>query len=480
MTETIVAIDEGALGRQAERVRQGPETVAEAGGASKSRTRPARAAEDGRGRRNEVVLVAFTGVTNLADGIAKVALPLLAVQLTASPGLVAGVALTLTLPWLLISLPVGVLVDRRDRRRLVAGANLVRLAIMAAVLGMGTAGVLGLPALYAAGLGIGAAEVVANTAVGALVPAAIPRNRLGRANAWIAGVETLANEFCGPAVGGLLVGAGAAVALGSAAAGFAFGGVLLALLAGRFVARVDAAPAADGPAAAEVASPSSETRAGGSSSVVAEIREGLAFVWRHRLLRTMSLTIAALAACWSAWLALLPTYAADVLSLDPAGYGLLISSIGVGGLAGALAVTVVNRLLGVRWALFTDLVGTFVMMLVPAVLPVAWAVGAAAFAGGMGGTLWTVNSRTIAQTVVPGRLLGRYGAASRLLGWGTLPVAAALAGVIAEVVGTRASFAAFAVLAAATVVPFLRTVTGKELTAAGHGTAPLPAAGDRS
>ncbi|MFD0891607.1 hypothetical protein ACFQ08_44260, partial [Streptosporangium algeriense] len=69
-------------------------------------------------RRNETVLVGFTVATNLADGVAKIALPLLAVELTDSPGLVAGVGLTLTLPWLLASLHVGVLVDRGDRRRL--------------------------------------------------------------------------------------------------------------------------------------------------------------------------------------------------------------------------------------------------------------------------------------------------------------------------------------------------------------------------
>ncbi|GAA3797504.1 hypothetical protein GCM10022226_16060 [Sphaerisporangium flaviroseum] len=153
-------------------------------------------------------------------------------------------------------------------------------------------------------------------------------------------------------------------------------------------------------------------------------------------------------------------------ALDARAYGLLISAIGVGGLAGALLTSVVNRLVGMRWALFLDLVGTFVMMIVPAVLPVPWAVGAAALVGGMGGTLWTVNSRVIAQTVVPGHLLGRYGAASRLLGWGALPVAAGLAGLLAELVGVRMTFAVFAGTTALLFVPFLRAVTDRELAAA--------------
>ncbi|WP_031159587.1 MFS transporter [Streptosporangium roseum] len=404
---------------------------------------------NGTARRNETALVGFTVATNLADGVAKIVLPLLAVGLTDSPGLVAGVGLTLTLPWLLASLHVGVFVDRHDRRRLAAAANLVRLVVALGLLAALAGDALSLPLLYLAGASIGLAEVVAASAVGALVPAAVPRERLGRVNAWIAGAETVANEFAGPAIGGLLVGFGAALALGSSAAAFALGAVLLALLAGRF--RVSAAEGRD----------SGRDRRPGS--VRAEMVEGLAFLWRHRLLRTMSLTISALVACWSAWLALLPSYALRLLDLDPAGYGLLLSSIGLGGLLGAVLVTTVNRLLGVRWALFVDLVGTVVMMIVPAVFPDVWAVGAAAFIGGMGGTLWTVNSRTLAQMIVPQRLLGRYGAASRLLSWGTLPIGAGLAGLLAEIVGLTGAFAIFAVVAALPVVPFLMTVTHSDI-----------------
>ncbi|MDP9866645.1 MULTISPECIES: MFS transporter [Streptosporangium] len=400
-------------------------------------------------RRNERVLVGFTVATNLADGVAKVVLPLLAVGLTDSPGLVAGVGLTLTLPWLLASLHVGVLVDRGDRRRLAAAANLVRLVAVLGLLAAVAAGALSLPVLYLAGLSIGLAEVVASSAVGALVPAAVPRGRLGPVNAWIAGAETVANEFAGPAIGGLLAGVGAALALGSSAAAFALGAVLLALLVGRF--RVSA------PGEGDSGRPLRPGR------VREEMVEGLAFLWRHRLLRTMSLTIAALVACWSAWLALLPSYAVRVLDLDPAGYGLLLGSIGVGGLLGAVLVTAVNRLLGVRWALFADLVGTIVMMTVPAVFPEAWAVGAAALLGGMGGTLWTVNSRTMAQMIVPDRLLGRYGAAARLLTWGTLPIGAGLAGLLAEIMGLTGTFAVFAGVAALPVIPFLMIVTESEI-----------------
>src|SRR3954469_24135388 len=73
------------------------------------------------------------GLSSLADGVLKVALPLLAVGYTRSPALIAGLAFAFTLPWLLFALPAGALVDRLDRRRAMLGANLVRGGLLAAV-----------------------------------------------------------------------------------------------------------------------------------------------------------------------------------------------------------------------------------------------------------------------------------------------------------------------------------------------------------
>src|SRR4029453_4287882 len=64
-----------------------------------------------------------SSLSNLADGLVKVALPLVAVTLTDSPGLVAGVTLAVTLPWLLFALPAGALADRVDRRIAMVTAN---------------------------------------------------------------------------------------------------------------------------------------------------------------------------------------------------------------------------------------------------------------------------------------------------------------------------------------------------------------------
>lgn len=381
------------------------------------------------------MLVAFTAVTNLADGVTKVALPLMATALTSSPLQISGVSLTLTLPWLLVALHVGVLVDRFDRRKLLWVANGMRLAVVIGLLCVGTPS---LPLLYLGGATLGVAEVIALTAATALVPDAVAPAGRERANAWVAGAETVCNEFCGPFVGGLLVAAGASVALGATAAGYVLGVAVLVFLVGRFrVVRSAAEPV----------------------SVHADIAEGLKLLWRHDVLRLMSLVLTVLCACWGAWLALMPLVATGAMGMDAKGYGVLLSALGVGGLVGAVSVATLNRVFGRRAVMFADIVGTLAMVAVPVVTGNLVAVAFAAFLGGLGGTLWTVNSRTIVQQLVPAEMMGRFTAAAKLFSWGALPVGAAVVGLVAEWFGYRLAFGVFALATALLVVPFLRTFT---------------------
>lgn len=396
------------------------------------------------GRRNTAVLVGFTAVTSLADGVMKMTLPFLAAHLTDSPAQVTAVSLTLTLPWLLVALHIGVLVDRFDRRLLLWGANGMRLAAMGWLTVSALGGGLSLPQLFAAGAVLGVAEVLASTSAAALVPAAVPDRARQRANVWILGAETVGLEFAGPFIGGLLLTAGAGLALGSTGTSYAVAALVLLLLVGRFQA---AAPA---PGAVP-------------ASVGSRIVEGLRFIWHNRVLRTMMLVVSVVNATWSAWLALMPLYAKEDMALGPQQYGIALSALGIGGLTGALVVTRVNRLLGARWAMFADLVATIVMVAMPALTTSIWAVAGGAFLGGMGGTLWTVNARTIAQRLVPDEMLGRFNATFRFFAFGAMPLGAGLVGLLAELTGSRLAFGAFAVLAAASMVPFLRNITDSAL-----------------
>ncbi|WBB59183.1 MFS transporter [Streptomyces sp. WMMC500] len=395
------------------------------------------------GRRNTAVLVAFTGLTNLADGVVKMALPLLAARAGGSPAQVTGVALAISLPWLLVALHAGVLADRVDRRRLLWVVNVLRLLVMVPLLVAAASGGLSLWLLAAAGAAVGVADVVASTAATALVPAAVPPAGRDGANAWMAGAETVFSEFAGPFVGGLLVALGAGYALGATWAAYAAAALVLLLLAGRF----RAGPVPYGSEPGERAP---------ATTVNGQIAEGLRYLWRHRLLRSLSLILTVLSGTWGAWLALIPLYATRDMGLTPGEYGALLSALGIGGLLGAATVTWLGRLLGRRRVMLADLVGTAAMAAVPALTADARAVAAAAFLGGLGGTLWTVNSRTVIQRAVPDAMLGRFSSANRMFAWGAMPLGAGLVGLLAELAGPRAAFGFFAVASALTVPFFLR------------------------
>ncbi|TVL93763.1 MFS transporter [Streptomyces sp. SAJ15] len=435
-------------------------------------------------RRNAAVLLLFTAVTNLADGVTKIALPLLAARASGSPAQVTAVSLALTLPWLLVALHVGVLVDRFDRRRLLWLADGMRLSAIGVLLHAAATGRPGIWTLCGAAVVLGVAEVIALTAAAALVPALVPEDGRERANAWLAGAETVCNEFCGPFVGGLLLAAGAGVALGATWVAYLAASLVLLLLTGRFRAArgtVESGVETGGEAEVTTGTAAGSVAVTGTATVHRQIVEGLRYLWRQRLLRTMSLILTALCACWGAWLALMPLYATETMALSSHEYGMLLSALGVGGLVGAVAVTRINRFFGRRRVMFADLVGTFAMMAVPAVTTELWAVAAAAFAGGLGGTLWSVNARTISQRIVPDVMLGRCNAVGRLFSWGAMPVGAGLVGLLAQGLGARVAFLAFAALVAVSVVPFLRVMTPAELDGgrarpAGDGVRGVPSA----
>lgn len=385
--------------------------------------------------RNTGVLVAFTAATNLADGVLKVALPLIATTLTASPALVSGVLTTLMLPWLFTALHVGVLVDRGDRRKLLWLANFVRVTVVGGLLAAVLADALTLPMIYAGGVVLGVAEVIALTAAAALLPSVVAGPKRERANSWLTGAETVCNEFIGPFLGGLLVAAGAGLVLGATALTYTITAVTLIFLVGRFrvVQTSTARPA-----------------------VHAQIAEGLRYLWEQQVLRVMTVLVTALNSLWGAWLALMPLFATTTMGVSTAAYGLLVGALGAGGTCGALLVSTCNRLLGRRQVMLGNIFLTGAMVAAPALSTNVWVVAAGAFFGGVGSGLWVVNSRTVSQTLVSVSMMGRYSATARLFGWGAVPIGAFVSGLLAEWAGVQVAFAVFTLIALTVVVPFLR------------------------
>jgi MFS family permease len=372
-------------------------------------------------------LLAAAGNANLADGIVKAALPLLAVRLTDSPALVAGVAFAAGLPWLLATLHAGALADRLDRRRTMLLANLGRALVLAAFTGTVAVGLDRIWLLYAVALGLGVAETLHDTSAQSFLPQLVGRDRLAQANGRLYGVEITANQFVGPPLGAFVLATSAVVALAVPGALFALAALSLGRIRGQF--RPD--------------------RTGPTTSLGADVREGLRVLWNHRLLRTFAWMVGVMNLAGTATFAVLVLYARGPMGLSEAQYGILLTTSAAGSLLASLVTERIEAAVGRAWTLRLAILTGVVGGVVPALTADRWLVGASMVVFGAGVVLWNVVVVSFRQRVTPDRLLGRVNAGFRLLAWGTMPLGALLAAVLGELVGVRAVFAASAAIVAA-------------------------------
>jgi MFS family permease len=184
-----------------------------------------------RPRRSLATLLAAGAVSNLGDGVTLAAAPLLAASVSRDPRAIGAVGVAWSLPWLLFALVSGAVVDRSDRRRLMVGADLVRVVGLAGLTAAVVGGRASIPALVALFFVNAAAETVFDTAWQATLPMVVDRDDLPRANGWLQTIEFAGNGLLGPALGGVLFAAAAAAPFAVDAASFGISALLLATMA---------------------------------------------------------------------------------------------------------------------------------------------------------------------------------------------------------------------------------------------------------
>ena len=375
-----------------------------------------------------------SGLSNLADGVLKMALPLVALRFTDSPALIAGIAVALSLPWLFFALPAGALADRVDRRLAMLSANtlrggLITLLTAVVVLDFGSIWL-----LYAVAFLIGATETVYDTTAQSILPQIIPRSQLSRGNGRLYAVELSGQEFIGPPLGSALVAVGVGLALVTPAVLWIAAVGALLLVRGTFKAE----------------------RNGPSTSMRADIAEGVRFLWTHSLLRTFALMVGVSNFALSALVAVIVVFAVgpnSPMGLTESAFGFLFAMIAAGSLIGALATELCERTLGRTRSLWLSVVLYTVVLAVPGLTTNVWLVGLGFITGGIGLTVWNVITVSLRQRMTPGPLLGRVNSVYRLLAWGTRPLGAAAGGLIAEFFGFQAMFLGLALLTLTLLIP---------------------------
>ena len=175
-----------------------------------------------------------SGLSNVADGVLQVALPLVAITYTTNPGQIAGVALAGRLPWLLFALQAGAISDRHDRRKIMLGANVGRATLLAvlAVLVAFEGG--GIAVLYVVAFAIGICETLYDTSAQSILPQVVEKDQLSKANGRLYAIELTGQSFIGPPLGGLLMAIGAALALGGSSLAWFFAAGVLFFVRGTY------------------------------------------------------------------------------------------------------------------------------------------------------------------------------------------------------------------------------------------------------
>ncbi|KRF17842.1 antibiotic transporter [Nocardioides sp. Soil797] len=362
-------------------------------------------------------LLGSSWISQVGDGIALAAGPLLIASQTHDPFLVAMGALLQRLPWLLFGLYAGVIADRLDRRLVVVLVDLMRAAVLAVLVLTIATGAVNIGLVLGALFLFGTAEVFADTTSSTLLPMVVDKADLGVANARLMAGFVTVNQMLGPPLGAALF------ALGMMWP-FVVQGVCV-LLGAALIAKMRL-PA--------VARPQEKKR------VRQDILEGLRWTWRHAAVRTLTLTIVTFNITFGAAWSVLVLYSLKTLDMGEVGFGLLTTSGAVGGLLGIglydwlearfslgnimRVGLVIETFTHLALALNRSGVGAMVILFV---------FGAHAF-------VWGTTSRTVRMRAVPTEFQGRVGSVYLVGVFGSMVIGTGIGGLIAGMWGIVAPF----------------------------------------
>jgi MFS family permease len=395
--------------------------------------------------------------SNLGDGIALAAGPLLVASQTDDAFLVAMAYFAQVTPPLLFSIWAGAAADRLDRRMIAILLNLARaliLAILAAAIATGFVSIaLVLVALFLLSTG----ETFADIAEGSLLPRIVPREHLATANARMSGAFLGVNQLIAPPIGAFLFVAGAAIPFAADAICFALGAVLITRLA-RDVGRHPRATDGD------------ENPAPQAQGVLRDIGEGMRWLAKHPAMRTLVITIVAFNVTYGAAWSVLVLYVRDQLGMGEVGYGIVTAAAAVGGILGTVGYDALTRRFSLGNLMRAGLIIETLTHLSLALTRIPLIALAIFFVFGAHAFVWGTTATTIRQRSVPDELYGRVSGVYRVGIFGGLVVGAPIGGFLARTFGIAAPFW-FGFVGSAILVVIL----WREFSLIAHDDEPAPA-----
>ncbi len=363
-------------------------------------------------------LLGSSWVSQLGDGVALAAGPLLVASQTSDPFLVALAALLQRLPWLLLGLYAGALADRLDRRALVILVDLLRAAVLVVLSATILTGQVSIGVVLVAMFLLGTAEVFADTTSSTLTPMLVQKADLGIANARLQAGFITVNQLLGPPLGAFLFAAGMAWPFMVQAVSVALAVVLVS----------------------RIAAPTGPVRDLTDTHVRRDIVEGIRWLVRHPAVRTLALVMVTFNVTWGAAWSVLVLYATERLGMSAVGFGLLTTVAAAGGLLSTLAYGRLERRVPLATLMRTCLLLEVLTHLALALTTVPWVAMVIMFVFGAYAFVWGTLAMAVRQRAVPAEFQGRVSSVYLVGLFGGIVLGQALGGVIADRWGLAAPY----------------------------------------
>ncbi|QBX54187.1 MFS transporter [Nocardioides seonyuensis] len=355
-------------------------------------------------------LLGSAWTSNLGDGIAMAAGPLLVASQTDDARLVALAALLQRLPWLLLALWAGAVADRVDRRLLVVAGNLARAAVLLVLCTTIATGEVSVAVVLLTMLALGVAEVFTDTTASTLTPMLVEKADLGTASTRMQAGFLTVNQLAGPPVGAFLFAAGMAWPFVTQ--------LVTMVLAAMLVSRISI--------------PRGSVRPDTDSHVRQDIVEGLRWVRDHAAIRTLALVILTFNITWAAPWGVMVLWALDRVHMSEVGFGLLTTASAVGGVLGTVSYGWLERRFDLATLMKGCLLLEVLMHLVLALTTVQWLAFVTMFGFGAYAFVWFNVSQVVRQRAVPTEFQGRVASVYLMAVFGGMAIGQALGGFIAE------------------------------------------------
>jgi len=387
--------------------------------------------------RNYWKLWSATFISNLGNGVSAIAFPWLASALTRSPLTIAIVGLMSQLPWLLFTLPAGVITDRLDRKKIIVATDVLRGAVTALATIVlvihrndfshlknpvnaysGGSQTLILGTMMVASFLLGSAEVLGNNSSQTFMPEVVQGELLAKGNGQMWSAEYLTNSFIGPALGSLLLGIGIYLPFLFDAGSFFASAALIGLItvqARKIVKKKDVAGSTS------------------TSIFIGELKEGFAWLMGHDVLRPMAFTLGALNFYSQIAFASFILFVQEVLHVSVFIFAFLGTAGAFGGFLSGLAAPKLIKKIGDGRALTIALIGMPTLQVVAFFTQLWYLFYLLIFFQTFFSVMWNIVTVTFRQTIIPTEILGRVNSGYRFFGWGSMPLGSIIGGLLVNI-----------------------------------------------